>query len=52
MLNEAIKQKDELTKDLDKVRTEVVQKKASNQTMQSKNRELEHEVEKLEQYSR
>lgn len=40
-----------MLQELDKLRSEVLLKKAENEKITSKNRELEHELERLEAYA-
>jgi DNA repair exonuclease SbcCD ATPase subunit len=40
-----------LIKELEKVRHEVLQKKSENENARAKNKELEHELERLENYA-
>ena len=51
MVADAVAKKDQLIKKLSTVRTELAQKKASSETLESQNEELSNEVERLEDYA-
>lgn len=51
MLNEAQKKREEQVIELQKLQQEVLKRKSDNETSRSKNRELEFEMERLENYA-
>jgi hypothetical protein len=51
MLSEATKKREEQLAELKKIQEEVLKRRTENETAKSQNRELEHEVERLENYA-
>ena len=51
MVGDATKRREELIKELEKVRQETLHKQSENETARGRNRELEHEVSRLENYA-
>jgi hypothetical protein len=51
LYQEQTKRREEMIKELEKIRQEVLIKRVENETIRGKNRELEHELERLEGYS-
>lgn len=51
MYQEQSKRREEMSKDLERLRQEVISKRSENETVRGKNRELEHELERLDSYA-
>ena len=51
LLAESTKKREDLVKELERVRSEVLQRKSENENTKAKNKELEHELERLENYA-
>ena len=48
---ESTKKREEFVKELERVRSEVLLRKSENENTRAKNKELEHELERLENYA-